>query len=96
MGQHVVRISSFLRRVQTNENRQNVVVYPISSGKLINVGAFHAKEELAGTPFDGPWVTTVEKDELLETHAHWEPELQAILQVYLTLITQICISKLIA
>ncbi|KAF9460590.1 salicylate hydroxylase [Collybia nuda] len=58
----------------------NVVVYPISSGKLINVGAFHAKEELAGTAFDGPWVTNVEKDELLETHAHWEPELQAILQ----------------
>ncbi|KAF8072155.1 hypothetical protein FPV67DRAFT_1748853 [Lyophyllum atratum] len=58
----------------------NVVVYPISSGKLINVGAFHADEELAGTPFDGPWVMNVEKDHLLATHAHWEPELQAILQ----------------
>ncbi|RDB27733.1 Salicylate hydroxylase [Hypsizygus marmoreus] len=58
----------------------NVVVYPISSGKLINIGAFHAKEELAGTPFPGPWVTNVEKDDLLAAHAHWEPELQAILQ----------------
>ncbi|TFK34050.1 hypothetical protein BDQ12DRAFT_700563 [Crucibulum laeve] len=58
----------------------NVVVYPISSGSLINIGAFHAREELAGTPFQGPWVTNVEKDELLAVHADWEPELQAILQ----------------
>jgi hypothetical protein len=47
----------------------------------VNVGAFHAREELAGTPFPGAWVTNVEKDELLAAHAHWEPELQAILQV---------------
>ncbi|GLB39496.1 putative FAD binding domain containing protein [Lyophyllum shimeji] len=58
----------------------NVVVYPISSGRLINIGAFHANEELAGTRFEGPWVMDVDKDHLLETHAHWEPELQAILQ----------------
>ncbi|KAG5731013.1 Salicylate hydroxylase [Termitomyces sp. T112] len=58
----------------------NVVVYPISSGKLINIGAFHANEKLAGTTFDGPWVEYVEKDQLLASHAHWEPELQAILQ----------------
>lgn len=58
----------------------NVVVYPISSGKLINIGAFHAKEQLAGTQFPGPWVESVEKDELLAAHENWEPELQAILQ----------------
>ncbi|KXN86198.1 Salicylate hydroxylase, partial [Leucoagaricus sp. SymC.cos] len=58
----------------------NVVVYPISSGKLINVGAFHAKEELAGTPFPGPWVTHVSNQELLDAHAGWEPEVRAILQ----------------
>ncbi|KAG5351984.1 hypothetical protein C0989_004278 [Termitomyces sp. Mn162] len=58
----------------------NVVVYPISSGKLINIGAFHANEKLAGTTFDGPWVEYVEKDQLLASHAHWEPELRAILQ----------------
>ncbi|KAJ8496542.1 hypothetical protein ONZ45_g12408 [Pleurotus djamor] len=58
----------------------NVVVYPISSGRLINVGAFHAKEELAGTQFPGAWVESVETEELLQVHAHWEPELQAILK----------------
>ncbi|KAF8229500.1 FAD/NAD(P)-binding domain-containing protein [Tricholoma matsutake] len=58
----------------------NVVVYPVSSGELINVGAFHAREELAGTPFPGAWVENVEKDDLLAVHSHWEPELQAILQ----------------
>ncbi|XP_006459039.1 hypothetical protein AGABI2DRAFT_177137 [Agaricus bisporus var. bisporus H97] len=58
----------------------NVVVYPISSGKFINVGAFHANEELAGTPFPGPWVTHVSNQELLDAHAGWESELQAILK----------------
>ncbi|KAF4577356.1 hypothetical protein EYR40_009285 [Pleurotus pulmonarius] len=58
----------------------NVVVYPISSGRLINVGAFHAREDLAGTQFPGPWVTNVDTEELLEAHSHWEPELQAILK----------------
>ncbi|KAF8656075.1 hypothetical protein AX16_002775 [Volvariella volvacea WC 439] len=58
----------------------NVVVYPISKGKVINVAAFHAKEELAGTTFPGPWVTNVEKDDLLATHSHWEPELKGILE----------------
>ncbi|TFK66167.1 FAD/NAD(P)-binding domain-containing protein [Pluteus cervinus] len=58
----------------------NVVVYPISSGRLINVGAFHADEKLAGTQFTGPWVTNVDKEELLKVHDHWEAELKAILQ----------------
>lgn len=58
----------------------NVVVYPISSGKKINVAAFHAKDELFGTKFDGPWVTNVEKDDLIAAHGHWEPELRAILE----------------
>ena len=57
------------------------MVYPISSGKFINVGAFHANEELAGTPFPGPWVTHVSNQELLDAHAGWESELQAILKV---------------
>ncbi|RXW18740.1 hypothetical protein EST38_g7103 [Candolleomyces aberdarensis] len=58
----------------------NVVVYPISSGKLINVGAFHAKPHLEGTTFPGLWVETIPNDELLAAHEGWEPELQAILQ----------------
>jgi len=60
--------------------QMNVVVYPVSSGRLINVSAFHAKEELAGTCFPGPWETNVETTELLAAHAHWEPEVQAILR----------------
>ncbi|KAL0954233.1 hypothetical protein HGRIS_005361 [Hohenbuehelia grisea] len=58
----------------------NVVVYPISSGRLINIGAFHAREELAGTQFPGPSVTNVETEELLEIHKDWEDELKAILR----------------
>lgn len=57
------------------------MVYPISSGKLINVGAFHAKPHLEGTTFPGLWVETIANDELLAAHEGWEPELQAILQV---------------
>jgi salicylate hydroxylase len=61
--------------------KKNVVVYPMSSGKMINVGAFHAHEELAGTSWSGPWVQNVDKEELLEVHSHWEPEVRAILDV---------------
>ncbi|KAF8888036.1 hypothetical protein BD779DRAFT_1672449 [Infundibulicybe gibba] len=58
----------------------NAVVYPISSGKLINIGLFHAKEELAGSTFPGPWVESVDTDEILAAHNHWEPQLQAIIE----------------
>jgi salicylate hydroxylase len=58
----------------------NVVVYPIANGKLINVASFHEKTELAGTPFPGPWVTNVDKAELVAAHEGWEQELHAIIE----------------
>lgn len=60
---------------------QNVVVYPISVGKVINVGAFHSRPDLAGTKFPGPWVTRVTETDLIKAHEGWEPEVRAILDV---------------
>lgn len=59
----------------------NVVVYPISSGRLINVGCFHADSTKAGTVFPGDsWMSKVDKSLILDTYATWEPQLHAILQ----------------
>ncbi|KAF8884164.1 salicylate 1-monooxygenase [Infundibulicybe gibba] len=58
----------------------NVILYPISNGRFMNVAAFRAKPQLAGTLFDGPWVTRVGKEELVDTFAGWEPNLVAWLK----------------
>ncbi|TFK95197.1 FAD/NAD(P)-binding domain-containing protein [Pterulicium gracile] len=57
----------------------NVVIYAIAQGKLINVASFHAQHELAGTKFPGPWVTNVDKQELIDVHEGWEEEVHAII-----------------
>lgn len=67
----------------------------MSSGKLINIGAFHAHDHLAGQEFDGEWVINVEKDHLLSVHEHWEPELRAILEVTTTRSLSSAISRLL-
>ena len=53
----------------------------MSSGNVINIGAFHAHESLAGTTFPDAWVKPVDKEELLDAHKGWETEVLAILNV---------------
>ena len=60
---------------------QQVVAYPLSQGKLVNVAAFHARHELENTPYDGPWISSAGKQEFLTTTSQWEPEVQALLSV---------------
>lgn len=48
---------------------------------MINVAAFHATEGLENTPFAGPWVKGIPKEELFKTFSQWEPEVQVLLKV---------------
>jgi len=57
----------------------HVIAYPIRHGSLINVAAFHVRQELENTSFNGPWVSTCEKDEVAIQFPHWEPEVEALL-----------------
>ncbi|KAF8519490.1 FAD/NAD-binding domain-containing protein [Hysterangium stoloniferum] len=59
---------------------KHVVSYSISQGSIVNVVTFASEPEKEGTPYDGPWVTEVSKQELLDCYAHWEPEVESMLQ----------------
>ncbi|KIJ41279.1 hypothetical protein M422DRAFT_75634 [Sphaerobolus stellatus SS14] len=54
---------------------KHVVSYSISQGSIVNVVTFASEPEKEGAPaYDGPWVTEVSKQELLDCYANWEPE----------------------
>ncbi|KAF7790218.1 hypothetical protein EIP86_001170 [Pleurotus ostreatoroseus] len=61
-------------------DKQQVTVYPIAHGRLINVAAFRARYELESTPFDGPWVQDVPRAEMLRDFAGWEEEVRVLLE----------------
>jgi salicylate hydroxylase len=48
---------------------------------MINIAAFVSRHHLEGTPYNGPWVATAEKDEFLKMYANWEPEVLTLLRV---------------
>jgi hypothetical protein len=57
------------------------VAYPLLQGKVVNFAAFHARHELENTPYDGPWISSADKEEFLVTTSQWEPEVQSLLSV---------------
>jgi hypothetical protein len=60
---------------------QNLIVYPVANGTMINFAAFYHQPDKVGTVFEGPWVAHVSKEELQTAYAGWEPSVQAWLQV---------------
>ncbi|KAG5638592.1 hypothetical protein H0H81_011678 [Sphagnurus paluster] len=58
-----------------------VIAYPVSRGKLINFAAFSSRPELENTIFDGPWVSTVDKEEFSSLFSAWEPDVQDLISV---------------
>ncbi|KZT30268.1 salicylate hydroxylase [Neolentinus lepideus HHB14362 ss-1] len=58
---------------------RHVVGYPVAKGKLVNVAAIITDPDLEGTPFDGPSVTTVPKEELLSTFQGFEEDVENLL-----------------
>jgi salicylate hydroxylase len=60
-----------------------IIAYPISHGKMINFVAFKSQYDLEHTKFNGPWVGPADNTEFLALFKHWEPEVQALLDVSL-------------
>ncbi|KAI0696714.1 FAD/NAD(P)-binding domain-containing protein [Cytidiella melzeri] len=59
---------------------KHVVSYGIANGKLGNVVGFHSIPVDDNTTYDGPWVSEVLRDEVVDRFAGWEPELQDLIQ----------------
>ncbi|KAJ8461949.1 hypothetical protein ONZ45_g18110 [Pleurotus djamor] len=60
---------------------KHLIVYPISQGNLVNVVAFASDPNREDTPFNGPWVTNADKDEMYRNYAAWEDEVQVLLKL---------------
>ncbi|KAG6819243.1 hypothetical protein H0H93_013852, partial [Arthromyces matolae] len=52
----------------------SIIAYPIGGGKLINFVAFTARHDLEHSPFDGPWVSPVDRSEFAPFFDKWETE----------------------
>lgn len=62
---------------------QNIVAYPISQGRILNVAALVMNPELEGTLYEGPWTTDVSQEEVRREYVGWEPEVDDFVQVCL-------------
>ena len=48
---------------------------------MINFVAFKSEHDLEYTNFNGPWVGPADNTEFFSMFEHWEPEVQALLDV---------------
>ncbi|RDX52958.1 FAD/NAD(P)-binding domain-containing protein [Lentinus brumalis] len=56
----------------------HLITYPISSGRILNVGAgisFPGKE---GVPYEGPWTRPVGREEIVKYFKGWESDVQEV------------------
>ncbi|KII86087.1 hypothetical protein PLICRDRAFT_114904 [Plicaturopsis crispa FD-325 SS-3] len=59
---------------------KQVVSYPISRGRMINVVGMHLIENGAGTHFPEKWVVDVTPQDVVDLYADWEPEVKELLR----------------
>ncbi|KAF8966624.1 FAD/NAD(P)-binding domain-containing protein [Flammula alnicola] len=58
---------------------KHVISYPISRGKLINIGAFVSEPEKEGSLLDGPAVTNSTTDDIASHFVNWSEEVQCVI-----------------
>ncbi|KIJ64574.1 hypothetical protein HYDPIDRAFT_90107, partial [Hydnomerulius pinastri MD-312] len=58
--------------------QQHVVTYPVSQGRFINVVIHCHAPNSYGAKFEGPWMTEVDAQEVIERFQDWEPEIQTL------------------
>ncbi|KZT13311.1 FAD/NAD(P)-binding domain-containing protein [Laetiporus sulphureus 93-53] len=59
---------------------KHVVSYPVSHGSFITFIGFKTRPEAEGTTYEGKWVQSVPKQELLDLLTDWEREVQEMLE----------------
>ncbi|KXN91574.1 Salicylate hydroxylase, partial [Leucoagaricus sp. SymC.cos] len=60
--------------------RKHTVVYPISSGRFLNVVAVVHDKSKEGMTWEGPWNQEVTQDEFFGKFSGWEEEFQALIR----------------
>lgn len=60
---------------------QSVVTYPIAKGTIINVAAMVFDPSLAGTHYEGHWVSAATRDELIRYMDSFEPDVRTVVKV---------------
>ena len=53
----------------------------MARGTQVSVAVTRVQLDLENTPVDGPWIQTSSREDLIHEFDHWEPEVQAVLQV---------------
>ncbi|KAG1737522.1 uncharacterized protein EDB91DRAFT_1249645 [Suillus paluster] len=59
---------------------KHIVSYPVSQGTQINVAAFVADDQKAGTHFEGRWVSDVSLEEVEKAYEDFEPGAKSLLK----------------
>lgn len=81
LGKDSVSISSRGCSVVLLIDAQELTVYPISCGTLVNFAAFRSRYDKENTTFNGDWVQDVSREEFFADFTGWEPEVHSLIQV---------------
>ncbi|KAI0750647.1 FAD/NAD(P)-binding domain-containing protein [Daedaleopsis nitida] len=59
---------------------RHLITYPVAQGRILNVAAVVSNLDLEGTVYEGPWVSSVSKDEVEGCYSGWEPAVQEVVK----------------
>ena len=68
-------------QIHSFRHLQFCITYPIANGTLINVVASVTDPRLAGTYYEGHWVSDGSRDELVESFDDFEPDTRTLVKV---------------
>ncbi|RPD62098.1 FAD/NAD(P)-binding domain-containing protein [Lentinus tigrinus ALCF2SS1-7] len=59
---------------------KHLITYPISSGRILNVGGGVDFPEKESKPYDGPWTAPVSREDIVKHFKGWEQDVQEVLK----------------
>ncbi|KAM5532658.1 hypothetical protein V8D89_013702 [Ganoderma adspersum] len=68
------------RAFDTSDLVIHIVTYPVSQGRILNVGAGVSYPGQEGTIYDGPWTSAATREEIIKDFAGWEPDVRELVQ----------------
>ncbi|KAI1785334.1 FAD/NAD(P)-binding domain-containing protein [Ganoderma leucocontextum] len=65
--------------IYCGKNR-HIVTYPVSQGRILNMGAGVSYPGREGTMYEGPWTSAATREEIVKDFVGWEPDVQDLVR----------------
>ncbi|EJF63098.1 FAD/NAD(P)-binding domain-containing protein [Dichomitus squalens LYAD-421 SS1] len=80
VSEHPAFNASDLIILAIDDPPQHIVTYPVSQGRVLNVGAGVSYPEQEGTIYEGSWTSAAGREEITKEFVGWEADVQELVQ----------------